>query len=101
MSYMRICEYKGKTYIFHKFFERKQIIPPSNMIGGHSGGTISDVFAILEDYDGNIIEAYPTDLKFSDTNKMINTLTNKRKISSPTKSIDYVNEYSNGCCDEL
>jgi hypothetical protein len=72
---------KGKTYIFHKFFERSYVIPPSNMIGGHSGGTISDILAILEDYDGNVIEACPTDLKFSDTNKMINTLTNKRKIS--------------------
>ena len=40
------------------------------MIGGHSAGQISTVFALIEDEKGNIYRVQPTMIKFTD-NKYI------------------------------
>lgn len=43
-----------------------QIVPPSNMIGGHGGGVVSATFGIVELEDGSVIECYPNEVKFLD-----------------------------------
>ena len=53
---MKMYEYwndrKWVKVIFHGIFQRSKIIPPSMMIGGDEGGTISYPIAIIEDEKG-------------------------------------------------
>lgn len=62
----RTCRYKDENYIFHCFEQHSYVISPSPMIGGHPGGQISGVFALIEDEKGNIYRVDPTAIKFTD-----------------------------------
>ena len=54
----RICDvvsennyvlYKG---LFHGFYARSEVLPPSPLRGGHAGGVAADVVALVEDANG-------------------------------------------------
>lgn len=49
---------------FHLWAERSKIIPPSPMVGGHSGGVLKYTVAIVEFEDGSIREVLPEAIKF-------------------------------------
>lgn len=66
----RPCRYEDKNYIFHCFEQWSNVIGESPMIGGHSAGQISNVFALIEDGKGNIYRVQPTMIEFTD-NKYI------------------------------
>lgn len=63
---------RSKNYIkkfralFHCWEQRSEVIPPSPMIGGHSGGTVTQVLGIIEREDGTIHKAYPEEIRFID-----------------------------------
>lgn len=62
----RTCRYEKKNYLFHCFEQHSYVISPSPMIGGHPGGQVSGVFAIIEDEKGNIYRVDPTTITFTD-----------------------------------
>lgn len=63
---LRPCLIKGKRALFHRWNEVTQVLPPSNMVGGHCGGGVSQTFAIVELEDGTVKECYPYEIKFLD-----------------------------------
>lgn len=65
-DYYRTCTYEDKKYIFHCFEQWSNVIGESPMIGGHSAGQISYVFALIEDEKGNIYRVEPTMITFTD-----------------------------------
>lgn len=62
----RPCRYEDENYIFHCFEQWSNVIGESPMIGGHPGGQISKLFAIIEDEKGNIYRVSPTMITFTD-----------------------------------
>lgn len=66
VSFYRTCRYNNESYIFHCFEQWSNVIGESPMIGGHSAGQISQVFALIEDRKGNIYRVDPTAIKFTD-----------------------------------
>lgn len=60
----RSCEVKGEKAIFHCWEHWSQVIEPSALRGGHSGGQISQVFGIVEFEDGTVKRVQPFDVKF-------------------------------------
>lgn len=66
VNFYRTCKYKDENYIFHCFEQWSNVIGESPMIGGHSAGQISLVFAIIEDGKGNIHRVEPTMITFTD-----------------------------------
>ena len=65
-KYLRTCRYKDENYLFHCFEKRSSVIPPSIMRGGHPGGEISRLFALIEDAEGHIFRVDPTEIVFTD-----------------------------------
>lgn len=65
-DYYRPCKFENKNYIFHCFEQHSYVISPSPMIGGHPGGQVSAVFALIEDKKGNIYRVDATRVKFTD-----------------------------------
>ena len=64
-----ICNYTTNMYeevMFHGFFVEQYLVDASPMIGGHNGGQISTVLALIETYDGEIKKVQPTSIIFSD-----------------------------------
>lgn len=63
---IRTCRYNDKNYLFHCFEQRSYIVSPSIAVGGHSGGQVSGLFALIEDKKGNIFRVDPTAIVFTD-----------------------------------
>lgn len=67
---LRPCVVKietGETRgFFHCWEHISEIIEPSPLKGGHSGGVISATVGLVELDDGSIIKVYPTSLRFID-----------------------------------
>lgn len=61
----RLCEVNGRYGYFHTWEQYSEIIPPSLLKGGHSGGVIASIFAIIEFPEG-IERVEPTKVKFID-----------------------------------
>lgn len=66
VSSYRTCRYENENYIFHCFEQRSYVVQPSILIGGHSAGQVSGVFALIEDEKGNIHRVDPTMIRFTD-----------------------------------
>ena len=66
VNFYRTCRYENENYLFHCFEQHSYVISPSPMIGGHPGGQVSGVFAIIEDGKGNIHRVEPTMITFTD-----------------------------------
>ncbi len=65
---MRLCQAKGVKAIFHKWSGVSEIIQPSPMVGGHSGGVIRYATAIVEFiHNGQVTEVMPSDIIFYDS----------------------------------
>lgn len=62
----RTCRYEDENYIFHCFEQFSNVVGESILVGGHSAGQISMVFAIIEDRKGNIYRVEPTMITFTD-----------------------------------
>jgi len=43
------------------------VIPPSNVIGGHNGGQVSDVYGLVELEDGSVEIVSPKSIRFLDS----------------------------------
>lgn len=43
-----------KRAFFHQLITRRGVVPPSNLRGGHQGGQVQDVFAVVEYDDGTL-----------------------------------------------
>lgn len=56
----------SKRCLFHCWSTESRVVPPSNLRGGHSGGTISETVGILEFEDGSIMKLCTGDFKFID-----------------------------------
>ena len=79
---MRLCRVKGIDAVFHKWAEVSAVIPPSPMVGGHSGSEIRYTTAIVESiHNGQVTEVMPSDIIFCDTEKHAKSLRYKKKRS--------------------
>lgn len=64
----RHCTVCGEKAVFHGWFEKSWVVPPSPLMGGHPGGTVGGVFGIVEYDDGKIGEVLPSDISFGPDN---------------------------------
>ena len=62
----RPCIIKGRKALFHRWVDRSEIIEPSWAAGGHKGGVIAWVAALVEYEDGTCAEVAPQHIKFLD-----------------------------------
>jgi hypothetical protein len=65
-SEYRPCWIKGRKALFHRWEEKRWVLEPSIMAGGHAGGQMSITLAIIEYEDGTVHEAYPYEIVFCD-----------------------------------
>ena len=59
----RVLDSEGGTVfngLFHGFVTRSDVVPPSPLRGGHSGGVVAEAFAIVELANG-VCEFIPAD----------------------------------------
>lgn len=62
---LRLCHIRGKIGYFHCWEHYSNVVPESLLRGGHPGGTISFVRALVEFSEG-MGYADPEDVKFCD-----------------------------------
>lgn len=60
----RHCLVNGENALFHRWTEVREIVVPSPMVGGHSGGEIQQLFAVVEMGDGSVQMIPPERIKF-------------------------------------
>lgn len=63
---LRPCLVLGRKHYFHRWYERRWVVEPSPMIGGHPGGCCAMTIAIVEDENGCVHEVSPRDIRFLD-----------------------------------
>ena len=64
-----IKETNGKQKcLFHRWSQESWIVPPSLLKGGHTGGTVSTIMAVMEFEDGSVRLIKPNAFKFCDSN---------------------------------
>lgn len=65
-----IMRENGTRYhaLFHRWVDKSWIVPPSPLVGGHSGGVMRATFALCEYDDGRIAEVPPSEVMFVDDN---------------------------------
>lgn len=70
MSELRKCKasIKGEDVecLFHCFSVRSEVIQPSIMIGGHTGGNVQYPVALVELHDGSMVELPAFMIRFID-----------------------------------
>lgn len=69
----RPCFADGKKAMFHQWTNESEIVPPSIMRGGHSGGVISTTLAIVEYEDGTVHKTFPEKVRFADGGEFAET----------------------------
>lgn len=59
----------GSKYkaLFHGWVHHSDVIPPSNVVGGHKGGQVSDVYGLVELEDGSVEIVSPKSIRFLDS----------------------------------
>ena len=65
-NHLRTCRYKDENYLFHCFEQYANVVGASALVGGHPGGQVSQVCAIIEDEKGNIFRVDSTAIVFTD-----------------------------------
>ena len=65
----RLCKVGDRKALFHRWYEERQIVPPSLMTGGHQGGEIATTMAIVEYLDGQVARVHPERVIFLDTDE--------------------------------
>lgn len=63
---LRPCMVGDKKALFHTWNHYSEIVPPSPMVGGHSGGVLSDTYAIVEFEDGSVEKYRAHEVRFLD-----------------------------------
>ncbi|WP_317115492.1 hypothetical protein [Clostridium neonatale] len=63
---LRPCKVDDKKAFFHKWSDRSEIIPPSPMVGGHSGGELKYTVGIVEYEDGTVHMHSADSIRFVD-----------------------------------
>ena len=63
---LRPCIANDKKALFHRWNERREIIAPSLLKGGHGGGVLQAVFGLVEYEDGTMAEIFPENIRFLD-----------------------------------
>lgn len=63
---LRPCMVGDKKALFHTWNHYSEIVPPSVMVGGHSGGVVSDTYAIVEYEDGSVSRCEVGEVRFLD-----------------------------------
>ena len=61
---LRMCIVKDKLAYFHTWSFKSNVIEPSPLVGGHSGGVISYTVGIVEFEDGRVRECLPPEIRF-------------------------------------
>ena len=64
---LRPCLANGEKALFHRWHEYRAIIEPSVLRGGHAGGQISELFAIVEFEDGSVKYIRGSHIRFIDS----------------------------------
>ena len=65
-QYFRPCTIFGRKALFHRWVERQYIVAPSPMVGGHTGGMVQTIAALVEFEDGTCDLVDPIEIKFVD-----------------------------------
>lgn len=68
---IRPCTVDKMKALFHRWEDKSWIVPPSSMVGGHPGGEVRGVFAIVEMGEGSIREVKPTQVNFGDNHRLL------------------------------
>lgn len=71
---MRLCMANGKKAIFHRWDQVSELVAPSPMRGGHSGGIIRYSVGIVEYEDGSVASVPEKCVVFLDTDKLMEKL---------------------------
>ena len=82
---LRDCEADGSKGKFHLWEQYSEIVPPSIMVGGHDGGTVAGVYAIVELSDGKVIRCEPNKIVFTDTRQKESGTKSKSKAVTFTE----------------
>lgn len=53
--------------LFHRWVEVSQIVPPSIAVGGHGGGVVKDVMALVELGSGDVCMVHASEIRFLDS----------------------------------
>ena len=75
-SEYRPCFLDGMKALFHRWEEKSWVVPPSPLVGGHSGGTVRGVYAIVELPDGTVREVEPSAIQFESNERRFEMLRN-------------------------
>ena len=65
--------------VFHGWVEVSQIVPPAVTIGGHGGGVVKDVCAVVEAEDGTVCEVMVDKIKFLDSEDMFSAVYHEKQ----------------------
>ena len=60
--------------LFHCWVHKSEVVSPSPMLGGHSGGVVSGVLGLVENEDGSISQIHPSRIKFLDTQGLMSEI---------------------------
>lgn len=74
IDYLRPCYVGNKKALFHKWVQRRDILPPSVARGGHVGGAIEYTLALVEFENGQAYEVQPKDIRFADSKQLFNQI---------------------------
>lgn len=50
--------------LFHCWSQESNVVPPSIMVGGHSGGVVSGILGVVEFESGKVRKVDPSDIRF-------------------------------------
>ena len=113
---IRPCIVDEKKALFHCWSQESEIIRPSPLKGGHSGGVVAGTFGIVEFENGDVCKVYPEKITFLDNgifkeyvfirdedseriNEWVNTLNNMRqekRIKDIIHNVEEEKENDNG-----
>lgn len=69
-SEYRPCMVGDKKALFHRWVHISQIVPPSVLKGGHSGGVIADDVGLVEFEDGSVGKVFAEKIHFLDSGNL-------------------------------
>ena len=55
-------KYRDKQVKLHGIFQMSTVLPPSNMLGGHTGGVIAYPVAVIEYENGDLEQVSPNEI---------------------------------------
>lgn len=63
---LRLCRVNGVFGYFHCWEQFSDVVAPSPMVGGHPGGTVSQIFGLVEFHGEPVKRVQPKDIVFCD-----------------------------------